>query len=143
MAHLPRLRLLAASSFQLPTKSSMGQGRGKATANGGVQWLLSQVLPSTRPAVDTTASIRVQVPEERCLPEPPLLRLESEASRAYLSALLDLRAGAPEQDGRVPGIETRLTDLCVANLQRFRQMKPAGGDSPADVTATATDSGHP
>lgn len=75
------------------------------------------------------------------MPEPPLLRLESEASRAYLSALLDLKAGGPEQDTRVPGIQVRLTGLCVANLQRFRQMKAVEAGQPA--TATSTDGALP
>ncbi len=69
---------------------------------------------------------RAQVPEERCLGDPPLLRLESEASHAYLSTLLDLRAGGPDADPRVPGIDAQLTGLCVANLQRFRHVSPDG-----------------
>ena len=39
-----------------------------------------------------------QVPEDRALEDPPLLRLESEASHAYLSMLLHVQtagAGAP------------------------------------------------
>lgn len=73
----------------------------------------------------------MQVPEERCLGDPPLLRLESEASHAYLSTLLDLRAGGPDADPRVPGTDTQLTALCVANLQRFKRVSPADDDSVA------------
>ena len=72
------------------------------------------------------------MPEDRCLGDPPLLRLESEASHAYLSTLLDLRAGGPDADPRVPGTDAQLTALCVANLQRFRHVSPAGSASAAD-----------
>ena len=80
----------------------------------------------------------VQVPEERCLGDPPLLRLESEASHAYLSTLLDLRAGGPDVDPRVPRIDTQLTALCVANLQRFKRVGPADNDSLADGSPAGT-----
>ncbi len=36
-----------------------------------------------------------QVPEERALADPPLLRLESEASHAYLSMLLHVQTAEP------------------------------------------------
>ncbi len=36
-----------------------------------------------------------QVPEERALGDPPLLRLESEASHAYLSMLLHVQTAQP------------------------------------------------
>jgi hypothetical protein len=38
----------------------------------------------------------VQVPEDRVLADPPLLRLESEASHAYLSILLHVQTAQPE-----------------------------------------------
>lgn len=37
-----------------------------------------------------------QVPEDRVLADPPLLRLESEASHAYLSILLHVQTAQPE-----------------------------------------------
>ena len=81
--------------------------------------------------------VLAQVPEERCLGDPPLLRLESEASHAYLSTLLDLRAGGPDADPRVPGIASQLTALCVANLQRFRRVSPTDGAAAAGATRPA------
>lgn len=40
----------------------------------------------------------VQVPEDRAVGDPPLLRLESEASHAYLSVLLTMIGASPTAD---------------------------------------------
>ena len=84
--------------------------------------------------------LRDKVPEERCLGDPPLLRLESEASHAYLFTLLDLRAGGPDADTRVPGIASQLTALCVANLQRFKRVSPSDGAAAQGLTSPGTPS---
>lgn len=43
-----------------------------------------------------TLPVAAQVPEDRLLADPPLLRLESEASHAYLSILLHVQTAQPE-----------------------------------------------
>jgi hypothetical protein len=66
-----------------------------------------------------------QVPPERALPDPPLLRLEAEASQAYLSVLLHVQAAAPEGVQAACTLEARLTQLCLRNLERFEQQEAA------------------
>lgn len=64
-----------------------------------------------------------QVPPERALGDPPLLRLEAEASQAYLSVLLHVQAAAPEGVRAACACEARLTQLCLRNLERFEQQE--------------------
>ena len=66
-----------------------------------------------------------QVPPERSLPDPPLLRLEAEASQAYLSTLLHIQAAGSEETRAACGVEPRLTQLCMRNLERFEQQEAA------------------
>lgn len=70
-----------------------------------------------------------QVPPERALPDPPLLRLEAEASQAYLSVLLHVQAAASEAVKAACSLEARLTQLCLRNLERFEQQELEATDS--------------
>lgn len=65
------------------------------------------------------ATTILQVPEDRQLPDPPLLRLESECYYAYLSMVLHIQSSlsAAHQDGC--RIEGRIVELCIANLRRY------------------------
>lgn len=63
------------------------------------------------------------MPSERSLGDPPLLRLEAEASQAYLSVLLHVQAAAPEDVRAACAPEARLTQLCLRNLERFEQQE--------------------
>lgn len=74
----------------------------------------------------------VQVPPERALPDPPLLRLEAEASQAYLSVLLHVQAAASEPVKAACSLEARLTQLCLRNLERFEQQELEAADSGDD-----------
>lgn len=64
-----------------------------------------------------------QVLPGRALGDPPLLRLEAEASQAYLSVLLHVQAAAPEGVRAACACEARLTQLCLRNLERFEQQE--------------------
>lgn len=66
-----------------------------------------------------------KVPADRCLPDPPLLRLEAEASQAYLSTLLHISAAAPEATRDACTVEARLVQLCMRNLERFEGQEMA------------------
>lgn len=59
------------------------------------------------------------------LPDPPLLKLEVEATTAYLSMLQHLNAMAPPGVKAMCELEERLVQLCMRNLQRFE----SGGES--------------
>ena len=61
----------------------------------------------------------LQVMEGRELPDPPLLRLESEAGHAYLSMLNTLYLSASQECKEGANVEPRLLQLCTANLERF------------------------
>ena len=63
------------------------------------------------------------MPPERARGDPPLLRLEAEASQAYLSVLLHVQAAAPEDVRAACAPEARLTQLCLRNLERFEQQE--------------------
>ncbi|WIA22572.1 hypothetical protein OEZ86_009559 [Tetradesmus obliquus] len=79
-----------------------------------------------------------RVPEERCIPDPPLLRQEAEASHAYLSVLMHV---ASSSGGRIPGwagaqqaaqamqASERLVALSYAVLERFGLGTDAGSSS--------------
>lgn len=60
-----------------------------------------------------------KVPEDRQLPDPPLLRLESECCYAYLSMLLHIQnsLGAAQQEGC--RVEARIVEISRANLTRY------------------------
>jgi brefeldin A-inhibited guanine nucleotide-exchange protein len=73
----------------------------------------------------------LQVPADRCLPDPPLLRLEAEASQAYLSTLLHITAAAPEPTRQACSVEARLVQLCMRNLERFEGQEMAAEGSEA------------
>ncbi len=60
------------------------------------------------------------MPEGKALADPPLLRLEGEACHAYLSMLLHLNTAASEPLQQAADVESRLLQLCIANLQCFR-----------------------
>eukprot|EP00798_Chlamydomonas_sp_ICE-L_P022399 gene22399-29511_t len=57
------------------------------------------------------------VPEEQSIPDPPLVRLEAEASHAFLSVLmhLNLQAATPPS----LGVPTLMASLCLSVLRRF------------------------
>lgn len=83
-------------------------------------------MASHAAAVDADAGLRHslllaqaadKVPPERALSDPPLLRLEAEASQAYLSVLLHVQAAAPEAVRAACALEARLTQLCLRNLE--------------------------
>ena len=63
--------------------------------------------------------LTLQVMEGRELPDPPLLRLESEAGHAYLSMLNTLYLSASQECKEGANVEPRLLQLCTANLERF------------------------
>ena len=60
------------------------------------------------------------MPEGKALADPPLLRLEGEACHAYLSMLLHLNTAASEPLQQAADVESRLLQLCIANLRCFR-----------------------
>ena len=66
----------------------------------------------------------VQVPDNRRLADPPLMRLESEGGHAYLSMLLQLSASQTEVQQQAD-VEARLVTLGLATLQRFQVGHPA------------------
>lgn len=57
--------------------------------------------------------------EARELPDPPLLRLESEAGSAYLSMLATLYSAADAPLKQEVHVETRLLQLCTDILNSF------------------------
>ena len=75
------------------------------------------------------------MPPERALADPPLLRLEAEASQAYLSVLLHVQAAAPEPVKAACSIEARLTQLCLRNLERFEQQEELAAEEAAGEAA--------
>ena len=66
-----------------------------------------------------TLHVLVQVPDNRRLADPPLMRLESEGGHAYLSILLQLSATQTEVQQQAE-VEARLVSLSLATLQRFQ-----------------------
>ena len=60
-----------------------------------------------------------QVSESRELPDPPLLRLESEAGSAYLSMLATLYSAAEAPLKEEVQVENRLMQLCTDILNSF------------------------
>ena len=56
----------------------------------------ARVSSLSSPPVICATPVAAQVPEDRVLADPPLLRLESEASHAYLSILLHVQTAQPE-----------------------------------------------
>ena len=60
-----------------------------------------------------------QVPDNRRLADPPLMRLESEGGHAYLSILLQLSATQTEVQQQAE-VEAGLVSLSLATLQRFQ-----------------------
>ena len=71
------------------------------------------------------------VTQDRALPDPPLLRLEAEASQSYLTCLLHILAAAPEATKRACAVEQRLVQLCLRNLERFEQQEAAAEEEEA------------
>ncbi|EFN54845.1 hypothetical protein CHLNCDRAFT_35815 [Chlorella variabilis] len=87
-------------------------------------------IASHAAAVDADAGLRhslllAQAADKRSLGDPPLLRLEAEASQAYLSVLLHVQAAAPDAVKQACAVEARLTQLCLRNLERFEQQEEA------------------
>jgi hypothetical protein len=83
-----------------------------------------------------------------------LLRLEAEASQAYLSVLLHVQAAAAEGVRDACAVEARLVQLCLRNLERFEQQEEAaeaaaeaagggGGTTQALVDAPSADDVQP
>lgn len=64
---------------------------------------------------------------ERAIADPPLLRLEVEASQAYLSVLLTVSVVGPAEFKAAFGVEQRLVAACMHNLERFEQQSLAAG----------------
>ncbi|CAD7702431.1 unnamed protein product [Ostreobium quekettii] len=97
------------------------------------------------------------IPGDFVLTDPPLLRLESEASHTYLSILLHLNMEGDVEIKKSCDVETQLVDLCVANLERFvagstrRQQEEVASASPREPMSpsglgrvvTQTTDGHP
>ncbi len=83
----------------------------------------------------------LQVPPERGLGDPPLLRLEAEASQAYLSVLLHVQAAAPEGVRIACACEARLTQLCLRNLERFEQQEELAAAEEGGSGAAAASAG--
>lgn len=74
-----------------------------------------------------------KVQEDKQLPDPPLLRLESEGSYAYLSMLLHIRSTQQLDFQKACRLEARLVQLCAANLSRYE-----GAGSAATATSGAS-----
>lgn len=87
--------------------------------------------PALAPSHTHSLPPPLQVPPERALSDPPLLRLEAEASQAYLSVLLHVQAAAPEAVRAACALEARLTQLCLRNLERFEQQAEAAEEEAA------------
>ncbi len=83
----------------------------------------------------------LQVPADRALADPPLLRLEAEASQAYLSVLLHVQAAAPDTVRAACAMEARLTQLCLRNLERFEQQEAAAEEQEARGASGGTAGG--
>lgn len=89
--------------------------------------------------VDPSAwALHAQVTAERCLPDPPLLRLEAEASQAYLSTLLHISAAAPDATREACSVEARLVQLCMRNLERFEGQEMAAENGEAIASECPT-----
>lgn len=77
----------------------------------------------------------MQVPEDRLLADPPLLRLESEASHAYLSILLHVQtADPPLESAEVRLVElTHITETSSAGSKQWmlHAMPQIAGESVA------------
>jgi len=87
-----------------------------------------------------------RVAEDRCVPDPPLLRQETEASHTQLSLLLHLASGGGSAEAkRVCEAQRRLEQLTFAVLERFsgtptspqQQQQQKAAASPAPVTTPA------
>jgi hypothetical protein len=60
------------------------------------------------------------VEDYKALPDPPLMKLENEASHSYLSVLLHINMAPGGSDVKAAAcIEERLVELCTANLERY------------------------
>jgi len=65
------------------------------------------------------------VPDHRAIPDPPLMKLESEASHSYLSVLLHINMAPGGSETKASAcVEERLVELCIANLQRYEAVGP-------------------
>jgi hypothetical protein len=58
------------------------------------------------------------------------MRLENEASHAYLSMVLHVQSCASPADRAACDVEQRLVTLCVANLERFERVSPGSIKEP-------------
>ena len=68
------------------------------------------------------------VKDHRAIQDPPLMKLESEASHSYLSVLLHINMAPGSSDTKTSAhIEERLVELCIANLQRYEVGQTPGG----------------
>ncbi|PSC72251.1 brefeldin A-inhibited guanine nucleotide-exchange 2-like [Micractinium conductrix] len=106
-----RIMPAAAAVLLLDTLKAIASHAASVDADGGLchSLLLAQAADKVAP--------------ERVLPDPPLLRLEAEASQAYLSVLLHVQAVAPDPVKAACTLEARLTQLCLRNLERFEQQE--------------------
>ncbi len=77
---------------------------------------------SIKPHDLTPSVLSAQVSEARELPDPPLLRLESEAGNAYLSMLATLYAAGDASLKQEVHVEPRLMKLCTSILNSFEVM---------------------
>nr|XP_024388580.1 brefeldin A-inhibited guanine nucleotide-exchange protein 2-like isoform X2 [Physcomitrium patens] len=73
-------------------------------------------------------ALRQQLQELRLMPDPPLLRLESEAYQAYLAMLQHLPMDKPSLAKDVE-VETRLVELCEEVLQLYISISTSTDDS--------------
>lgn len=72
--------------------------------------------------------LRLQLQELRLMPDPPLLRLESEAYQAYLAMLQHLPMDKPSLAKDVE-VETRLVELCEEVLRLYISISTSTDES--------------
>ncbi len=109
--------IYSAHSTRLPTQSLtelldilLRVGSHARAANSNMK--LRQVL--------AYAQSTDKVPEDRQLPDPPLLRLESECCYAYLSMLMHIQHSLGPKQQQGCGVEARIVEMSRGNLQRYQ-----------------------
>eukprot|EP00873_Tetraselmis_striata_P021183 jgi/Tetstr1/441447/TSEL_029692.t1 len=85
-----------------------------------------------------------RVEDYKALADPPLLKLESEASHSYLSVLLHINMAPGGAEGKAAAcIEERLVELCTANLERYEAVGPFSDANGAGEPAAGGEGGPP
>ncbi|GMH32506.1 hypothetical protein BSKO_00340 [Bryopsis sp. KO-2023] len=75
--------------------------------------------------------------DEMRIMDPPLLRLECEGSHSYLSMLLHLSITEGDDYLKACDVETRMVDVCLANLERFDGRKSRKRNTSSDPVPKA------